>query len=131
MQETEEGNARDQTSGSGNLQQSSSFTSGSAANAGMMFVSTKSARGDKSGHSTAEVIASISPKRAQLMFIPNGGLVAAFEPPAVQGVGSYGLGSIPESYDGMVDLLLVLDVECFGCQDHPCCEMRFESMPSG
>src|SRR5208283_732478 len=25
-----------------------------------------------------------------LMFVPNGGLVEAFEPPAVQGVGSYG-----------------------------------------
>ena len=25
-----------------------------------------------------------------LMFAPNGGLVAMFEPPAVQGVGSYG-----------------------------------------
>ncbi|HVU49030.1 MAG TPA: efflux RND transporter permease subunit [Terracidiphilus sp.] len=64
--------------------------SGSAANAGLMFVSTKAARGVKTGHSTADVLASISPKLAQLLFIPNGGLVAAFQPPAVQGVGSYG-----------------------------------------
>jgi HAE1 family hydrophobic/amphiphilic exporter-1 len=63
--------------------------SGSAANAGLMFVSTKS-RGGKAGHSTADVIASISPKLMQLAFAPNGGLVAAFQPPAVQGVGSYG-----------------------------------------
>jgi HAE1 family hydrophobic/amphiphilic exporter-1 len=60
--------------------------SGSAANSGLMFVSTKAGR----GHSTADVLKSISPGLAQLLFIPNGGLVAAFQPPAVQGVGSYG-----------------------------------------
>jgi len=64
---------------------------GSASNAGMMFVNTKPAdqrRGK--GHSTADIIADIAPKLQMLMFVPNGGLVAMFEPPAVQGVGSYG-----------------------------------------
>jgi HAE1 family hydrophobic/amphiphilic exporter-1 len=64
--------------------------SGSAANSGLMFVSTSAGHGAKKGHSTADVIKSVSPGLAQLLFIPNGGLVAAFQPPAVQGVGSYG-----------------------------------------
>ena len=42
------------------------------------------------GHSTADVIKAISPGLQSLMFMPNGGLVPAFEPPAVQGVGSFG-----------------------------------------
>ena len=65
--------------------------SGSASNAGMMYVSAKPAdqrRGK--GHSTADIIADLSPKLQQLMFAPNGGLVAMVQPPAVQGVGSYG-----------------------------------------
>ena len=65
--------------------------SGSASNAGMMYVSAKPAnlrRGK--GHSTADIIADLSPKLQQLMFVPNGGLVAMVQPPAVQGVGSYG-----------------------------------------
>jgi HAE1 family hydrophobic/amphiphilic exporter-1 len=65
--------------------------SGGASNAGMMFVSTKPAderRGK--GHSAADIVADLSPKMAQLMFAPNGGLVAIIQPPAVQGVGSYG-----------------------------------------
>ena len=64
---------------------------GSASNAGMMFVCTKPAdqrRGK--GHSTADIVADLSPKLQMLMFAPNGGLVAMFQPPAVQGVGSYG-----------------------------------------
>ncbi len=64
---------------------------GSASNAGMMFVNlhpSDQRRGK--GHSTAEVIADLSPKLQMLMFIPNGGLVAMFQPPAVQGVGAYG-----------------------------------------
>jgi len=64
---------------------------GSASNAGMMFVSTKPAdqrRGK--GHSTADIVTDLSPKLQMLMFAPNGGLVAMFQPPAVQGVGSYG-----------------------------------------
>ncbi len=64
--------------------------SGSAANSGLMFVSTKIALGDKKGNGTADILASISPKLSQLLFVPNGGLVAAFQPPAVQGVGSFG-----------------------------------------
>ena len=64
---------------------------GSASNAGMMFVNarpTQERRGK--GHSTADILRDLSPKLQMLMFAPNGGLVAAFEPPAVEGVGSYG-----------------------------------------
>jgi HAE1 family hydrophobic/amphiphilic exporter-1 len=42
------------------------------------------------GHSTADILRDIAPGLQSLMFAPNGGLVSAFEPPAVQGVGSYG-----------------------------------------
>jgi hydrophobic/amphiphilic exporter-1 (mainly G- bacteria), HAE1 family len=64
---------------------------GSASNAGMMFVntSTTSGKGGKA-YSTAAVLKDIGPKLQMLMFVPNGGLVAAFAPPAVQGVGSFG-----------------------------------------
>ncbi len=66
------------------------FTGG-AANAGMMFVSTKpSDQRRGKGHSAAEIVARLSPKLQSLMFAPNGGLVAMIQPPAVQGVGSYG-----------------------------------------
>jgi HAE1 family hydrophobic/amphiphilic exporter-1 len=64
---------------------------GSASNAGMMFVNlhpSDQRRGK--GHTTADVIADLSPKLQSLMFIPNGGLVAMFQPPAVQGIGSFG-----------------------------------------
>jgi HAE1 family hydrophobic/amphiphilic exporter-1 len=61
---------------------------GSASNAGMMFVSTQSA--SKRGHSTAAIIRGVSQHLQMLMFAPNGGIVQAFEPPAVQGVGSFG-----------------------------------------
>jgi len=65
--------------------------SGSASNAGMMFVNTNTTNehGGKA-YSTADIIKDVSPKLQMLMFAPNGGLVAAFEPPAVEGVGSYG-----------------------------------------
>ena len=64
---------------------------GSASNAGMMFVNSKpSSERRGKGHSTADIIADLSPKLQMLMFAPNGGLVAMFMPPAVQGVGSYG-----------------------------------------
>jgi len=64
---------------------------GSASNAGMMFVNTKpSDQRRGKGHSTADIVADLSPKLQSLMFAPNGGLVAMFLPPAVQGVGSYG-----------------------------------------
>jgi len=65
--------------------------SGGSSNAGLMFVSTKPAdqrRGK--GHSAADIVADLSPKLQSLLFAPNGGLVAMFQPPAVQGVGSFG-----------------------------------------
>ena len=65
--------------------------SGASSNAGMMFVSTKPAdqrRGK--GHTAADIVADLSPKLQMLMFAPNGGLVAMIQPPAVQGVGSFG-----------------------------------------
>ncbi|HWG20440.1 MAG TPA: efflux RND transporter permease subunit [Terracidiphilus sp.] len=65
--------------------------SGGASNAGLMFIATKPAdqrRGK--GHTATEIAARISPKLQMLMFQPNGGLVAMFQPPAVQGVGSFG-----------------------------------------
>ncbi len=65
--------------------------SGAASNSGMMFVSTKPSNQRRGkGHSTADMVKDLSPKLQRLMFIPNGGLVAMFEPPAVSGVGSYG-----------------------------------------
>jgi len=64
---------------------------GSASNAGMMFVDTDTINENaKKGYSTADVIKEIAPKLQMLMFAPNGGLVAAIEPPAVSGVGAYG-----------------------------------------
>ena len=65
--------------------------SGGASNAGMMFLATKPAderRGK--GHSAADIVARLSPKLQMLMFAPNGGLVALIQPPAVNGVGSFG-----------------------------------------
>ena len=64
---------------------------GSASNAGMMFVDTGTT-GNHNGkpHATADVLRDIGPKLQMLMFAPNGGIVQAFEPPAVQGVGSLG-----------------------------------------
>jgi HAE1 family hydrophobic/amphiphilic exporter-1 len=64
---------------------------GSASNSGMMFISTKpSDQRRGKGHSAADIVADLSPKLMSLMFASNGGLVAMFEPPAVNGVGSYG-----------------------------------------
>jgi len=65
--------------------------SGAASNQGLMFISTKPAdqrRGK--GHSTADIVRDLSPKLASLLFVPNGGLAAVIQPPAVSGVGSYG-----------------------------------------
>jgi HAE1 family hydrophobic/amphiphilic exporter-1 len=65
--------------------------SGGASNSGLMFVASKPAdqrRGE--GHTAADIVARLSPKLQMLMFAPNGGLVALFQPPAVQGVGSFG-----------------------------------------
>ncbi len=65
--------------------------SGDASNAGMMFVSTTpSDQRRAKGHSAADIVERLSPKLQMLMFAPNGGLVAMIQPPAVQGVGSYG-----------------------------------------
>ena len=64
---------------------------GSASNSGLMFVSTDTTEpGHGKGRTTADVVRSVSQQLMGLMFMPNGGLVAAFEPPAVSGVGSYG-----------------------------------------
>ena len=62
---------------------------GNASNAGMMFVSTSTEQGQK-GRATGDIVRDVSKQLQMLMFMPNGGLVAAFEPPAVQGVGSFG-----------------------------------------
>ena len=65
--------------------------SGGAATQGLMFVSTKpSDQRRGKGHSAADIVADLSPKLGSLLFAPNGGLVAMFEPPAVQGIGSFG-----------------------------------------
>ena len=65
--------------------------SGSASNAGMMFVNTNTTNehGEKS-YSTADIVKDVSPHLQMLMFAPNGGLVVAVEPPAVEGVGAFG-----------------------------------------
>lgn len=64
---------------------------GGAANQGMMFIATKpSDQRRGKGHSAADIVARLSPKLQMLMFAPNGGLVAMIQPPAVQGVGSFG-----------------------------------------
>ena len=64
---------------------------GSSSNAGMMFLATKpSDQRRGKGHSAADIVADLSPKLQSLMFAPNGDLVAMFQPPAVQGVGSFG-----------------------------------------
>jgi hydrophobic/amphiphilic exporter-1 (mainly G- bacteria), HAE1 family len=64
---------------------------GAASNAGLMFAATTPVdqrRGK--GHSAADIVADLGPKLQGLMFAPDGGVVAMIQPPAVQGVGSYG-----------------------------------------
>jgi len=64
---------------------------GNASNAGMMFISTKPAAERRGkGHSAADIVADLSPKLGSLMFQPEGGMVFVIQPPAVNGVGSYG-----------------------------------------
>ena len=64
---------------------------GGSANAGMMFVNCKpSDQRRGKGHSTTDIMADLAPKLQTLMYAPNGGLVAVYLPPAVQGVGSMG-----------------------------------------
>ena len=65
--------------------------SGGSSNSGLMFVATKPANERRGkGHTADDIVADLSPKLQSLMFAPNGGLVAMFQPPAVQGVGSFG-----------------------------------------
>ncbi len=64
---------------------------GSASDAGMMFASLRPASERRGrGHSAADIVAELSPQLQRLMLAPNGGLVALFQPPAVQGIGSFG-----------------------------------------
>jgi len=64
---------------------------GDASNAGMMFLSTKpSDQRRGKGHSAADIAEALSKPLGMLMFAPNGGIVAVFQPPAVMGVGSFG-----------------------------------------
>jgi HAE1 family hydrophobic/amphiphilic exporter-1 len=61
--------------------------SGGASNAGLIFLATKPSDERKGkGHSAADIVADLSPK---LFMIP-GAIVAIFQPPAVNGVGSFG-----------------------------------------
>src|SRR6202035_1199254 len=65
--------------------------SGGASNQGLMFIASKpSDQRRGKGHTAADITARLAPKLQMLMFQPNGGLVAMFQPPAVQGVGSFG-----------------------------------------
>ncbi len=64
---------------------------GSASNQGMMFISTiPSEKRRAKGHAVADIVGALNPKLQMLMFAPNGGIVQLIQPPAVQGVGSYG-----------------------------------------
>jgi HAE1 family hydrophobic/amphiphilic exporter-1 len=61
--------------------------SGNAPNQGLIFVNMQPQDQRKgAGHSAAEVVARLSP---QFLSIP-GGIIAAFEPPAINGIGSFG-----------------------------------------
>ncbi|WP_446742242.1 efflux RND transporter permease subunit [Silvibacterium acidisoli] len=66
-----------------------SLSGGSSSNYGLIFVPLKAVeeRTKKgSGHAASDVLATLLPK---LLQVP-GGLVVAFEPPAIQGIGSFG-----------------------------------------
>ena len=61
--------------------------SGNSPNAGMMFAALKPSDQRKGkGHSSSEIVADLSSK----LFMVPGGTVAIFEPPAVQGLGTFG-----------------------------------------
>lgn len=65
--------------------------SGAASNQGMIFVNLRPSderRGKE--HSAAAVVADLSPKLQALMMSPRGAYVGLFQPPAVNGVGSFG-----------------------------------------
>jgi hydrophobic/amphiphilic exporter-1 (mainly G- bacteria), HAE1 family len=65
--------------------------SGAASNSGLIFINLRPADERKSkGHSTADIIADLSPKLFALSMDPHGALVMLFPPPAVNGVGSFG-----------------------------------------
>jgi HAE1 family hydrophobic/amphiphilic exporter-1 len=67
-----------------------SLTGGSS-NAGMMFVSTKPASERRAkGHSAEDIVADLNKNFGMLMISKDGGIVQAFQPPAVNGVGSFG-----------------------------------------
>jgi len=66
-----------------------SLTGGSSPNAGVIFAPLKpidERRKKGAGHSAHDIVARIAPK----LFQVPGGIVAAFEPPAIQGIGSVG-----------------------------------------
>ena len=64
-----------------------SLTGGSSSNYGLIFAPLKPIDDRKGkGHSAAEIVARVSPK---LFGVP-GAIVVAFEPPAIQGIGSFG-----------------------------------------
>jgi len=66
-----------------------SLTGGSSPNAGVIFAPLKpidERRKKGPGHSAHDIVARIAPK----LFQVPGGIVAAFEPPAIQGIGSVG-----------------------------------------
>ncbi len=64
-----------------------SLTGGSASNYGLIFAPLKSIDERKAkGHAASDIVARVAPK---LFGIP-GAIVAAFEPPAIQGIGSFG-----------------------------------------
>lgn len=61
--------------------------SGSASNYGLIFAPLKSIDQRKAkGHAASDIVARVAPK----LFAIQGAIVAAFEPPAVQGIGSFG-----------------------------------------
>jgi HAE1 family hydrophobic/amphiphilic exporter-1 len=60
--------------------------SGAAPNQGIIFVSLKPQKERGRGHSATEIVAKVSPQ----MFAIPGGIIAAFEPPAINGIGNFG-----------------------------------------
>jgi HAE1 family hydrophobic/amphiphilic exporter-1 len=64
---------------------------GGSSNSGMMFIMTTPADQRRAkGHSAADIAEGLNKQFTMLMFAPDGGIVQAFQPPAVNGVGSFG-----------------------------------------